>query len=270
MKELNIEEVKSIQLTILKEVHTFCEENNIVYSLYFGTLLGAVRHKGYIPWDDDIDLMMPRPDYERFLKIFNGKNDQYRVQASSIDSEFPYNFAKVEDKQTKMLEDLDLPVDIGVNIDIFPIDAVPESEKEFSNYFKKLKIYRDILAVKIMRKKSGTRSLLKGLLVYVLKTLLKLVSHKKIVATINAEITKYDYKTSKFVMPSCFELNKKKHKLPKTIYEEMINLPFESNQFKAIKEYDSYLKAQYGNYMEFPPEKDRISTHHFKAYSNIA
>ena len=95
MKAICTDEMKHIQLDILKNVAKFCDENRIRYYLGFGTMLGAVRHKGFIPWDDDIDILMPRPDYLRFVKVFNKSNDRYEVKSIEIDEAYWNTFAKV-------------------------------------------------------------------------------------------------------------------------------------------------------------------------------
>ena len=104
MKAICTDEMKHIQLDILKNVAKFCDENRIRYYLGFGTMLGAVRHKGFIPWDDDIDILMPRPDYLRFVKVFNKSNDRYEVKSIEIDEAYWNTFAKVFDLQTYMEE----------------------------------------------------------------------------------------------------------------------------------------------------------------------
>ena len=100
MREIKFEELKNLQLDILLSVHDFCMKNGIEYSLAAGTLIGAIRHKGYIPWDDDIDISMPRPDYDKFICTFNQPNNYYQVIAMSNDREYGFPFAKVHDTRT--------------------------------------------------------------------------------------------------------------------------------------------------------------------------
>lgn len=120
MKVICTDEMKHIQLDILKNVAKFCDENRIRYYLGFGTMLGAVRHKGFIPWDDDIDILMPRPDYLRFVKVFNKSNDRYEVKSIEIDEAYWNTFAKVFDLQTYMEEPrITVPENIDVLILIF-------------------------------------------------------------------------------------------------------------------------------------------------------
>ena len=137
-------EIKSLQMEILCSIHNFCVNNNIRYSLAYGTLLGAIRHKGYIPWDDDVDILMPRPDYEKFLKLYPGYNKNHTVQTYINDDSYYLAFAKVYDNRTELIV---FPTRTGVFVDIFPVDGLPDSVELSRRYYKdKLKlIFNDIL-----------------------------------------------------------------------------------------------------------------------------
>ena len=119
MNKLDTDTVKEIQMDILSSVDTFCKENNIRYFISGGTLIGAVRHKGYIPWDDDIDIMMLRKDYNKFVHDF-GTKGKYCVLAPELNMHFPFPFAKVEDTSTVLIENMATPWEMGINIDVFP------------------------------------------------------------------------------------------------------------------------------------------------------
>ena len=126
-----LEELHQIELDMLKEIDRICRRENIQYYLAGGTLLGAVRHKGFIPWDDDIDIAMARDEYERFLKVMKKERHPYlKIFAMEFDKEYQYTFAKVVDTRTRLIEEIgkDLP-DMGVFIDIFPIDGLGNDRK---------------------------------------------------------------------------------------------------------------------------------------------
>ena len=120
-KELSLEEKKKILVSILSEVHNFCDENNLKYFLPGGTLIGAVRHKGFIPWDDDIDIYMPRNDYEKFLCEFNKESERYQVISLKTDGYY-LPFGKVIDTKTVLIENVDSDYKMGIYLDIFPLD----------------------------------------------------------------------------------------------------------------------------------------------------
>ena len=262
MKELGLHEIKQIQLEILKNIDSFCKENEIKYSLYFGTLLGAVRHKGFIPWDDDIDLIMPRPDYDKFINLYN--HGKYRVLSTNLDSKYPYLYAKVDDTNTKFIENTDIEYDMGVHVDVFPLEGIPEDDNELIFYFKKINRYRNLLHVKTI-KITSTRSLIKNLILKTLKILTFWISYEKIILKFQNEVDKFNYKDSKYLLAPGFHKDKKR-KLSKFFYQELIELDFEGVKFKALKEYDKFLTMQYGNYMQLPNEKDRLTHHAYKAY----
>ena len=115
----DIKELRGIQLDLLEEIHRFCQEHHIVYYLSSGTLLGAVRHGGYIPWDDDIDLYMPRESYERFVKEYTDTEGRFTLMEPRRSKHYFYTFAKLTDSRTMMVEDSYTSYPIGVYVDIF-------------------------------------------------------------------------------------------------------------------------------------------------------
>ena len=137
MKELTIEELKQYQLGILKVVAEYCEGNEIKYWLDCGTLLGAVRHKGYIPWDDDIDIGMLREDYDKFIYSFNSSNERYKVYSIENNPDFYFPHAKVLDTDTVLYEPDENGLKLNINIDIFIYDNAPDDERLTKRMFKK-------------------------------------------------------------------------------------------------------------------------------------
>ena len=134
-KQLTKEEIRQVQLEMLDEVDAFCRANNIRYSLAFGTLLGAVRHKGYIPWDDDMDIIMPLPDLLRFKELFKSEKIQY----IDIDTErhYPYHFSRIAYRLTYNRISRFVKA-YGVNIDIYPVVGMPDTEEQILTFLKDL------------------------------------------------------------------------------------------------------------------------------------
>lgn len=158
MKQITQEELKNIQVNILDRVKAFCDANEIEYFLFAGTLLGAVRHKGYIPWDDDIDICMRRKDYDRFFEVFNtDRKDGLRAIDYKNEKGYYLASGKVIDDRTIMQETTNFDKKIGVYIDVFPLDDLPENVKELRRLDRKIKPYRNMLLLKII-KPNGKRS----------------------------------------------------------------------------------------------------------------
>lgn len=261
MRLINENELKIIQLEILDSVDEFCTKKNISYVLAAGTLIGAVRHKGYIPWDDDIDIYMARPDYDEFLLNYNEFNKKYRVTSFELDENFPYPYAKVSDESTILKENIINSYNLGVNIDIFPIDGIGENDKFLP---KKQVFLRNLHSIKMI-KLSNSRSLIKNVVLIVGKLLLCWCPSRRIIKIIIKNSKKYDYSKSRkvCVLSEGFENNKI---YDKDVFSNTIKCNFENRIYNIPKGYDEYLKGAYGNYMELPPEKDRLPHHDFKAY----
>ena len=166
-RPITFEDKKGISIQILHEVDKFCAKNNIMYSLAYGTLIGAIRHKGFIPWDDDVDIMMLRPDYERFVRGFNHDSSElFSVASFETDKDFQYPMAKVSCNVT-------LNDEVGLNrygyaIDVFAIDKLPESERELNAILKKKRRYWNLFALKTL-KWDKDRPLSKNLMMCLLK-----------------------------------------------------------------------------------------------------
>ena len=137
MKEMSLRELQQFSLEIMKDVHQFCMDNNIVYSLLDGSLIGAIRHKGFIPWDDDIDIVLRRPDYERFCQTY--KSDKYKLKCRENNPDCMVPFARVYDDKRTVIKTTAPWCDdeVGIWIDVVPADCVIEDVSEFEKYYSK-------------------------------------------------------------------------------------------------------------------------------------
>ncbi len=242
---------------ILDAVHEFCLAHNITYSLSSGTLIGAVRHKGYIPWDDDIDIYMMRDDYERFLTTFSCKDNTYRVLDPQKEKHYYYTFAKVVDTRTMMMEEEVDGYNIGVYIDVFPIDYVTEYIGKREKTFKLKRLLYKIRRCKIS-KKNYLRSALAYYCYKYLPVTVKMIEAYIKRLTIQRKPTSMLCNMSE-AGPSakgCF---------PAADFASVVDIAFEDRTYKAMVGYEDYLTRVYGNYMQLPPE-DQRQTHAFKAY----
>lgn len=263
----DIEKLKKIQLDILLEVNDFCIAHGIRYSLDSGTLLGAIRHKGYIPWDDDIDIIMPRPDYNRFLKEFNGKCKNLKVFAPELDWDFYAPYANICDIRTILDEGANShrKVEMGIKIDVFPIDGAPICDSQYYSVLRRIKFLNAILEAKRhnilkMQKKCSFR--------VVKYIILKVLSFPLSYSFVQKKIFKYstNIKFEKCQCAAKLSYTWTKNRCNRDVFEEYVDCNFEGFKVKIIKRYDEYLNKLYGNYMQLPPEKDRVPQHGFIAY----
>lgn len=257
---ITLDEMKHIELDMMKEVHAFCLAHNITYSLGYGTLLGAVRHKGFIPWDDDIDLIMPRPDYDTFIQSF--QREHYKVVSSSVDPVYCYPYAKVYDTRTFLHEELRHTYpDMGVFIDIFPVDGLPEDEVEQLNLYKKQKfLYKLHMGMKYHLSKEW--SIPKNLLIFGARGLSLFFPIKKVIATLEKNYLLYPYETSAEVAVMVGEV--KLVPIARSSFENPVLLAFEDASFFAISGYEANLTGLYGDYMKLPPLEQQVSEHRYK------
>lgn len=242
----------------LEAIDQVCREHGLRYYLWAGTMLGAVRHKGFIPWDDDMDICMPRPDYEQLIAHWREWLPQpYEVIAPETDPTYPYPFAKIEDASTTVLERPDFKFLEGVYIDVFPIDGAPADPKERKRHFKRYKFWRHLLFLRgrdPFKHGHGPRSWFPWLLHQVW-------SLTDLQQKVKGFMTKYPYDASDYV---CDYDDGLKGVIEKRLLGTPQIYPFEDKQFLGVEHADEYLTNKYGNYMQLPPKEKQIQHHFFR------
>lgn len=262
MREILLDELKERQIAILDVVDSFCRENNIDYWLDSGTLLGAIRHGGYIPWDDDIDIGMLRKDYDSFLKTFNKKNERYKVYSVENNKKFPYPFGKVLDTNTILYEPNEQGVRLAVNIDIFVYDNAPDDDKIVSRMYRKRDFYNRIYHFLLYKTKLHNEDKFNPIK-NIVKSLCSKISPCLVCKQIVRNSKIYAQKDTDWVGNfMCVT----KIKAPKDIFNEFVEVDFEGKKYKAPIGWHRWLTCFYQNYMKLPPEEKRVSHHLFKAY----
>ena len=261
MREItDLKELQQIQLDILKKIHEFCINNNIEYRLCAGSLLGAVRHKGFIPWDDDIDISMNREHYDRFLLLFPNHQDELNLKIANHTTKPYYGrpMTKVYDTRT-ILEEKEYLYDdiIGVNIDIWPIDSLPDDEKLANEQIKKAIMYKRLMSIQNSRFKSN-----KGIVKKLLHLALKLVSKKRYVNKLVEVATMYPNPESKRIAGFAGGIRPSDRELVRTL----VLVPFEDSYFFIPTHYHELLTMTYGNYMEYPPKEEQKPHHIINTY----
>lgn len=270
MKELSLKEIQDIELDLLLEYASVCEKEGLRYSLGGGSLLGAVRHKGFIPWDDDVDVMMPRPDYERFLDHCRSHSSGLDFRLITYDSDKGYNglFAKIWDPSTIIEDDvMGMDYETGVNIDIFPIDGLGNSETEALKIFRKTAWNRELLNAVLWKKyfRSKTHSIAVEPIRLAMFIISRAVDPKKLLRKVDEENLKHPFEQSEYAGCVCGSYREKEI-MKKETFENYIELEFEGKNIKAIQNYDEYLEKHYGDYMKLPPEEKQKTHHTYKAY----
>ena len=264
-KEISFEDLRTLQLDILTAIHEFCIDNNIRYSLSCGTLLGAVRHGGYIPWDDDIDIYVPRSDYQKLITIFpDTYREHYKLSSLERVHSWEIDFAKAYDNRTLIKEKTLLKDKIGVNIDIFPIDDVPDDEGEWTKYDKRRRQLMKVFRAKINPLEGG-RCSSKNIGKSIIRALSFFYSNRRFACMLN----NFAQKHNGIGYIRCFECCQgifQKNPFPKSLFDDLVDIKFEDRFFKAFADADVYLKMGYGNYMELPPIEKRVAHHDFKAF----
>ena len=256
MKYLTINELKSVQLDIMKYVHRFCVDNKIQYSMCGGTMLGAIRHKGYIPWDDDIDIQMPREDYERFVASFCDSRGVYKLCEVRKDDDYDYPYAKIEDSRTVLKERINGKV-IGVNIDIFPTDYVGDTLKESEHWMNEMGLWRKLFLVKLLKLNSNISMVKKMALIFWKAVLVGFPRHVMAKRMIDKAVS---YRKSRYVGVVVWG-NGIKEIMPSSQLNDLDLYDFENTRFYGFKDYDTYLRVKYGDYMALPPAKMQKSPH---------
>lgn len=272
MKSISNEELKKIELDILITVTDFCDKNNLQYFLGYGTLLGAVRHKGFIPWDDDIDIFMPRDDYNVLIKIFNDKMCKTPYRAIIPHSKYAkHTILKIGDSRTLKSEPeyryTNTTKSGMIDIDVFPLDGTPENDTLYDEWYNKLFSLYHAYFLKIRTFKNiNLREKIKLL---IKKVLYIFLSKKKIQKNTTQLHAAFPYSSCKYI--GCIECcwNPKNTRFNKDYFSDFTLLEFCGHKFKAPINYDEVLKNLYNNYMQLPPEKDRVPQHKMNIFWNL-
>jgi len=264
----DLKRIKAIQLDIMEDIDRLCEEESIDYSLAYGTLIGAVRHQGYIPWDDDIDIVMLREDYERFLRLAEEKlSDKFYVVHYKNCEGYGLTFAKVMARNTIMKETsvVHASVPQGVFVDVIPIDCSPELAVSKKIQYLKAVVLRKGLLLKANYDLGSGRS--HPLVDKVIKTIVTIFSKKMLIQNFekNARLSQGSKKTKQLVC-LCFG-RLQNETFNQEDFENYVQMEFEGHKFKAISAYHKHLTSIYGDYMKLPPIEQREPHHYVEEIS---
>ena len=255
---LTLQEIQAIELEMMHAIHLFCEKHNLMYCMIYGTLLGAVRHQGFIPWDNDVDIGMPRDDFEAFLSsAVNNLGDNYGIVHYSTDPQYHYQVMRVYDKRTMVTPTYirEQPTEMGVWIDIFPVDGVWDENERHPIINAKLWFNQILQRADIYGKKDG-----KGFgekIKYILQLLFK-NSNNIHEYKIDQYAKMCDYNTHDRVYITVEWDDNNKTPFTKKDFENPVPMKFEKYTFWGPQSWHDHLVHVYGDYMKLPEEKDRI------------
>ena len=255
---------------ILQKIMEICEENNIHWFVGYGACIGAIRHQGCIPWDDDIDVCMPRPDYDRFIEICK-KTDlgDYELATPYDTPGYYVSFVRMYDKNSTLYFTMNSLHVAGIYIDIFPIDGVSDGNIE-SNYrccrlLKKISKHSRLHFTKSFQRNLLKRGRIRYYLIILFTSLFRKPLQKVSLRMIEKTTRKYPYESSEFCMFYETEVYGMRNVIPKKWIEETVWVPFENIQVRVPKYYHEYLTHIYGDYMTPPPD-DKKDDRHFVLY----
>ncbi len=253
--DYDLKQIQDVMLQMMIEVDRVCRKNNIRYVLNGGTMLGAVRHHGFIPWDDDVDLALPREDYDKFVKIANSElPEEFRLECYENTREYPYNLGKVRAINTLFKEKFTASLNInhGIFIDIVPMDYICTSD-----YRNRVKLIQHLTAIKYY--KLGLFNL-NGFFHNLKYAPFFGISVKTLNKMIDKQL-RYHHGKSDKLLEICHYYFKTDFVLDKTMFTDVIEVPFEGYMFFIPRDYDSFLKARYGDYMTPPPIENQKPCH---------
>lgn len=264
------EELRNVQLTILsifKEIVRICDDNNITYFIIAGTALGALRHGGFIPWDDDLDIGMTRENYNKFLEVAKNQlpSDLF-LQTIDTDPDTIFYFAKVRKTGTKFVEKYcrNLNIHQGVYVDIFPFDNIPDDLQMRKKHYRRVDFWSNLFIAKCVTGTSvpqhGLSGFIKLSIRFILHFLLKPLSKLYL-------YSKWDLATQQYNQVTCRMVSYVKNQdlqIPKEDVENCDDIYFENINVKCPGHLEKYLRHNYGDYMKLPPEEKRYGHRPFK------
>ena len=266
---VEVRDVQMVELEILLELDRICKKHNIPYQLFAGTLLGAVRHKGFIPWDDDIDVCLLRKDYRRFVEVCQSGDidERYFLQTNKTDPKSVVQFAKIRKNGTVFENetDCDPRTHTGIYIDVFPMDKVKPYTQKGKRHFRRVRVLYAIITSSVWERVKCASTAPKKIMRALLYCLLKIVPKAYFDKRLQNTLTSFEGEQTEFVshlsngdnLPlRCLQREKE--------FLKLIDMEFEGCFFPVPANYDEVLTRHYGDYMQLPPEEARCPSHGVK------
>lgn len=267
-RKLGIEEIHSITLELMDRLHEICEKNGITYCLDYGTLIGAIRHKGFIPWDDDFDIMMLREDYDKLFALMEKETDgRYRLITRGNTPHYYNGIARFCDMKYEYVTELDVKqYRQGIFIDIYPMDACGDTESETDEVHRKVRKLNAKYIVYCNRRSLTNR----------INTIIRTPYYAWLHIRYGKRFGEKLEEMTKDIIYSRFKKDSKYvgaywegrdfRMIPREWIKNRILWPFEGREYWVPEAYDEFLKLHYEDYMQLPPESERVATHSYSVY----
>ncbi len=266
MKEMSLKEIQDESFKVLLKIKEIFDKNNWKYFLTYGTLIGAVRHHGFIPWDDDIDIWVPRDDYEKFIDYCIRNKEElkpFELIHYTTNKNYIYPIARFSDSRYEIKYNIAKDYGLGLFVDIYPLDGYRNDRKQK----KKIAKYRRCVGICGLKEYVKSNNFFKNIIKYpYCKYVLKKYKMSDLLFKMDKIAQKYDYKKEEEVQ--CVEWNDNKTVFKKEwiMNQEDSFLDFNGIMFRVPYDYHEVLKAEYGNYMELPPKEQQVGHHYYSAY----
>ncbi len=280
-QELTLKEIQSEMLNVVLKIDEICNCLNIKYSLAYGSLIGAIRHNGFIPWDDDLDIWMAREDLDKFVEYCKTHIEElypYRLCDRSNTENYSYNIPRFANFDFEYIntDPHQAMFDIGIFVDIYPIEGYGETKKQSLNLAKKMVRMNNLYDIYI--NPNSRTSVINSFIKKIISKLLHIIYKGKFWVILERKyrqyVTKYISPTCKYVGCVCWEskspfLNERNDIFDEQGHLKIIKHDFECLNLNVLLNYDIVLKNQYGNYMELPPVECRAPHHDYKIYKRF-
>lgn len=266
MEELTLDEIKKIEIDLLIQLDKVCSFYGIRYFLHAGTLLGAARHNGFIPWDDDVDITMPRNDYNKFIELAKVEDLGFDFYCHERNKNYSYAYGKICDRRTTLIEENFNNAEMGIYIDIFPIDNLLDNQVKSKKYVKKCHFYSWLCFMSIEKKyKPAKSSRLAKIAKKIIYPFVKMIGNDYWVKKLSTLSQKYAENTNSKYVSNVLSPNYV-HVFERSWFELTDRLNFEGHDFPVPVGWDKLLRCMYKDYMQLPPKEKQISHHDYIAY----
>lgn len=249
---MKMKKVWAVQIDLLEQLKRTCKKYGLTYFADSGTLLGAIRHEGFIPWDDDIDIVMKRSDYNKLIEIADDEFLFPYFLQSAHSEVFPRGYARLRNSNTTALtkRDLGKPINHGIFIDIFPVDNIPDDIKVRTAWIKKIVFLNKIINAGTMKEIRNSELLRDRVRIIICRLLVKMIGYNEMVWQYEKLCSKYNNIKTKSISYVAYSQGKQKHIWDRVCYDSYHSVPFEYTTINIPDGYDSRLRVEYGEYMK--------------------